>query len=235
MIVAFKQTLESLRNLDYGVQIKKMTLGQTLSYWIKYIILIAVLGLVIGIGAVVYFAPQVPKLVNEKVPEIEFAIRGGKLTTNQKLPITWQDNESSIYIDETKIVIKSPDGKSSEIKFADVKEDFSFNKKMVVDWIAVNQSLLLILGIGLVLVLTLLLSLLGILGQLLQMALWTVGFWILSLVLKKNLKYLEVLRFVIVASVPALILDIFGLRLLSMGVMAFYTGIWIYRLPVKNK
>lgn len=213
MIAAFKQTLESLRNLDYGVQIKKMTLGQTLSYWIKYIILIAGLGLVIGIGAVVYFAPQIPKLVTEKMPD---------------LPYSWQDNGTEINFDKEKIVFKTSDGQIQEIKVA-------LDKTTIVTWTLANQPLIIVLGIALVLILILVMGLFTVLSQLLQMALWTVGFWILSLVLKKNLKYLEVLRFVIVASVPALILDIFGLRLLSMGVMAFYTGIWIYRLPVKNK
>ncbi len=235
MIATFKQTFESLKNLDYGVQIKKMTVGQTLSYWSKYVLLIGILGLIIGIGAVVYFAPQTPKLITENVPDVQFEIKQGKLTTNQKLPFTWQDNESSIYIDETKIIIKSPDGKSPEVKFADIKEDFSFNKMVIANWVANNQTLLLVLGIVLVLVLVLVIGLFGVLGQLFQMALWTVGFWILAIVLKKNLKYLETLKFVIMASVPALAFDIFGLPLLSMAVLAFYAGVWIYRLPTKNK
>lgn len=205
MIAAFKQTLESLRNLDYGVQIKKMTLGQTLSYWIKYIILIAVLGLVIGIGAVVYFTPQIPKFVADKTVE---------------QPFVWKESGMEVYIDQEKFVVTSPDGKINEMKMS-----------LILD----NPGKILAMGIALVFMSVLFFGALIILGQLFQIALWTVGFWILGLVLKKNLKYLEVLRFVIVASVPALILDIFGLRLLSIGVMAFYTGIWIYRLPVKNK
>ena len=242
MIAAFKQTIESLKNLNYGVSIKKMTLGQALSYWVKYVILFAVLGLVVGIGAVVYFAPQIPKLVTEKAPEIDFAVKGGKLTTNQKLPFAWQDNGTEIYIDETHATFKNSEGKSQEIKFADFKEDFSFNKKMVVDWTTANQTLLLGLGVGLVLILVLIAGSIGILGQFFQMALWTVGFWILNLILKKNLKYLETFRFVVVASVPALILDMINflfndkiLSLLSMAVFVFYAAIWIYRLPTKNK
>jgi hypothetical protein len=235
MIATFKQTLESLRNFDYGVQTKKLTLGQTLSYWFKYIILIGICGLVIGVGAVVYFTPQIPKLITEKVPEVEFAIKDGKLTTNQKLPFSWKDNEMEIYIDETYATFKNNEGKSQEIKFADIKEELSFNKKIVVDWVMANQTWLLVGGVILVLLLTVVVGSFTVLGQLLQMALWAVGFWILAMILKKNLKYLETLRFVIVASVPALVLDIFGLRLISMAVLAFYVGMWIYRLPSKNK
>lgn len=205
MIATFKQTFESLKNLDYGTQIKKMTLGQTLSYWSKYIILLGICGLVVGIGAVVYFAPQIPKFVSDK-------------TTEQ--PFIWKENGMEVYIDQEKFVATSPDGKVNEIKMS-----------LILD----NQGKILALGIIVVVIGVFSLGTVGVLAQLFQMALWTVGFWILGLILKKNLKYLEVLRFVIVASVPALILDIFGLRLLSMGVMAFYTGIWIYRLPRKNK
>ncbi|MEK7504270.1 MAG: hypothetical protein AAB550_02110 [Patescibacteria group bacterium] len=213
MIATFKQTFESLKNLDYGVQIKKMTLGQALTYWSKYIILIGILALVIGIGAVVYFAPQAPKLITEKMPE---------------LPYSWQDNGTEISIDKEKIVFKTPDGKIQEVKVA-------LDKTTIVAWTSANQLLMMVMGIALVLVLVLVIGLFGVLGQLFQMALWTVGFWILGIILKKNLKYLEVFKFVIIASVPALVLDIFGLSLFSMAILAFYTGIWIYRLPRKNK
>lgn len=205
MITAFKQTFESLRNLDYGTQIKKMTLGQTLTYWIKYIILIGICGLVIGIGAVVYFAPQIPKFVSDK-------------TTEQ--PFIWKENGMEVYIDQEKFVVTSPDGKVNEIKMSLILN---------------NPGKILALGIVVVIIGVLSLGIVSILGQLFQIALWTVGFWILGLILKKNLKYFEVLKFVIVASVPALVLDILTLRLLAMGILAFYTGIWIYRLPRKNK
>ena len=105
-----------------------------------------------------------------------------------------------------------------------------------------GQNLVKLFLAFLVLILVLIAGSIGILGQFFQMALWTVGFWILNLILKKNLKYLETFRFVVVASVPALILDMINflfndkiLSLLSMAVFVFYAAIWIYRLPTKNK
>lgn len=201
MLRTFKQTIESVKNLDYGPQILKLSLRQVIWYWFKYVLFIGILIFGLGISAVVYFTPQIPKFISEKAAE---------------QPFVWKEGGMEIYLDQEKFVATSPDGVVNEIKTSSILN---------------NQGKILGLGIIVVLFIVLSIGIAGIIRQLFQVVLGALGFWILGLVLKKRLKYSNAIKIVIFASVVPLLLSIFNLTFISMVVWAFYSGAWIYRLP----
>ncbi len=233
---------ELLKDLNYGSKVIKQTLGQVIWFWFKYVLAIGICGLVIGISALFYYTPQFPKLLTEKVPEVQFTIKNGKLTTNQQLPFKWDDGRMFVYIDENKIILSDSKGENNEIKFADIKEEVKFDKNMIVKWSTENKLWLLGVGLAILFSLILVLGIFYLLWQTIMFLVWSLGFWIFSFILKKKLGYLDIIKLVITASVIPLFISTLNivfqdriLNILSFGILVFYCGIWIYHLPSGKK
>ena len=93
MIATFKETFTSLQDLKYGQTIIKKTVRQALWYWTKYILLITTLGVILAIAALAYYAPQLPKLLGDQIPDIDLTLKGGLASTTGKQPFIVGDDK----------------------------------------------------------------------------------------------------------------------------------------------
>ena len=82
--------MESLRDLNYGSVVIKNSLSHAIWHWFKYVLGIGIGGLVIGVSALVYFTPQIPKFLSEKLPDINLTLKDGKVSTNIPEPYVWE-------------------------------------------------------------------------------------------------------------------------------------------------
>jgi hypothetical protein len=259
MLATFKETWKSIGDLSYGKQLIKRTVGESFWYWFKYPLTIAILILVLGVAAVTYFSPQVPRLAEKYIPEGEFSVIGGKADTTVKQPFVWEDSnfafivniagqeedldtyESGVLILEDRMIVKNPNDGLRTVKWSDV-EDFTISKSLVVNGLDTNKLIILAIGLSIVLVLVVVGLGFYVLYQTVALLVGALGFFIVAKILKRALPYTDVLKLMYYAAVPAFLINLLNalmpnslLPIVSMGVFVFLAANWIYRLPKVSK
>jgi len=250
---------ESLKDFNYGSKIIKRTLGQVVWYWFKYVLMIGILILVMGMFALVYFTPQIPKFLDNKLPEISLSIKDGQVSTSVAEPYVWGDKNMALVINtqgtvddlkdyqagvlilKNKLVVKN-ENETKLVDLSDIKEEVKFDKAGIVKWSTENKMWLLVVGFAILLSLLLILGIFYLIWQAITFLFWSFGFLLYSKILKKKLQYLDILKLVITASVIPLFISALNivfqdkiLSILSFGVLVYYCAIWIYHLPSGKK
>ncbi len=250
---------ESLKDLNYGAKIIKQTLAQVIWYWFKYVLMIGICVLGFGIFAVVYFTPQIPKFLSDKLPEVGLSIKDGQVSTNVTEPYVWGDNnmalvintkgtvddlkdyQSGVLILKNKLVVKN-ENETKFIDLSDFKDETSLDKNMIVKWSADNKLWLLGVGFALLVIIILILGIFYLIWQTMMFLIWSLGFWVFSFILRRKMQYINCIKLVITASVVPMFISalniVFQDRILpfiSTAIFIFYTGIWIYHLPSVKK
>lgn len=259
MIATVKETIRSWRDLGYGNQIVKKTFGQTLWYWTKYYIFILLAMAGIGVASLVYITPQLSRMAQDKLPDVSFDIKDGKLSTTVPEPYL-EGDEDFVFIINTKgkvedlqafksgvilladsVAIKN----ENETRIVDLKDvdDVSVTKQAVVDWVSTNQPT--ILGIGLLALAVLVLIAGGTVwvGKVVAFFLWAVLVWVAAKLMGKVVTYMDSVKLVVYASVMPLFLNLLGsfvqsdaLTWITLIVFLFYSVAWSNSLPsVKKK
>jgi len=254
MIATFRETIESLRDLEYGKEIIKKTVGQSFWYWLKYPLAITIILSFVWIAVVIYFTPRISRLADQYLPEVDLTVRDGMATTTMKQPLVWE-GFGSVFIFNLKGSERDLDGYKNGlliledrviakggrvervIKWSEFEHDFQITKQGVVDTLSKNKFTILVV----LLVIMLLRDVLGfgflVLSQTIIFLVWSVLFWIVARIFHKPLKYLDIFKLSLYAAVPALLVDLLNgllpgsvLSTLSMGVFVFYGLAWLYRL-----
>lgn len=260
MIATFKETLTSLRDLKYGQTIIKKTVGQALWYWTKYILLITALGVILAIAALAYYAPQLPKLLGDQIPEIELTIKSGIASSTVKQPFFAGDDKfifilntagkpedldkypAGVLILADKIVAKQDTGSTRTYPLKDFP-DGTFTKTILLDWIRHNQPTILGLGAGAILIFAIFITSFTWAWKLGGLAIFALLVWLASRIIKRNLNVADSLKLVLYASVlPTLVSTISILSpssqissIIQLGLLLLYSIGWLWYLPAKKK
>ncbi len=256
MIATFKETFTSLQDLKYGQTIIKKTVRQALWYWTKYILLITTLGVILAIAALAYYAPQLPKLLGDQIPDIDLTLKGGLASTTGKQPFIVGDDKFIFILNTTgkpedldkypagilvladKVVAKQDIGSTRTYPLKDFP-DGTFTKTIILDWVKHNQPTILGLGAGAILIFAIFIT--GFtwawkLGGLIILALLV---WLTSRILKRNLNFADSFKLVLYASVlPTLVGAISILSptsqissIIQLGLLLLYSLGWLWYLP----
>lgn len=259
MITTFKETLTSVKDLRYGQQIIKKTVGQTFWYWLKYVLLAAIVAFVLSLAALTYFVPQIPQLAEKAVPDITIAIKDGKFTTDAKEPLILGDENFPIIINtkgkasdldsyktgvlvlENEIIAKD-ESQTRIVKFSEFDEDISLNKPTVVNWLKDHKIGLLIAGLVIAFIGELIFLSIFLIWKSVTFLLAALLLWVGALALKRKIQYEDSLKLIIYAAVPSLIVSFLFTftgsdlgSLISLVVWVFFASSWLSRLPVANK
>jgi len=259
MIATFKETLASLQDLKYGQTIIKKTVGQALWYWTKYLLLITVLAVILAIAALTYYAPQLPKLLQDQIPNLDLTIKDGQASSTVKQPFVAGD-EKFIFILDTagkledldkypagilvladKIVAKKD---TADIRTYPLKDfpDGTFTKTQVLDWTKNNQ--LAILGIGAIAAIFLGLFITGLTWtwKVSGLVIFALLVWVASRLIKRTISVADSLKIVLYASVlPTLVSAVSILSpaskvssIIQLGLLLIYSVGWLWYLPPKK-
>ncbi len=250
MIATFKETIKSLRDVKYGKEIVKKSVGQALWYWTKYLLLIVGVGVVLAVAALTYYTPQLAKLAMVNLPDVTLSVKDGQVSTDVPQPFVRGDDNFLFIIDTKgsvdnldkakagvlilgdKIVTKS-ERETRIVSLQDV-QDFTTSKSLVVAWINTHQ--MTIFGLGLALILTTVAVLGGLfwLWEVAGFALWALVLLLAAKLMKKNLLYINAFKIAAYASVISLLiraLTLFSggaiLSLLALAAFLFYALSWI--------
>lgn len=258
MIATLRETWRSLQDLKYGNEIVKKTVGESLWYWSKYLLISSVVGLVISLGILAYLVPQSGGFAEKNFPDLEARIKDGKVETNVQQPFVEGSEEFAIIVNtegsvddlddfnsgllllEDKLVAKS-DGQMRVVELREF-EGLEFNKPMVISWINNNQPTIFVVGMVSVLVLVVLLTAFYWFSRLISFFFSALLIWVGGLLFKKSLPYLDALKITIYGSVlPFLITIVFfafpnnAMSWLVLVVFLFYSLAWTYNLNPQAK
>ena len=245
MIAIFKETITSLQDLKYGPKIFAKTGKQAYWYWTKYFLALAGIGLFLILAVITYFVPQVPKFLSQNFPGVQPAIYtaedGGSFILDTTGKITDLSNyKAGILVTSGKIFFKDQQSNVQEIaikKFGDT----AFDKNTVVDWSGKNKPLLwgIIAGFAV----TTFLFYIGFLyiSYLVIMLAAAAGIWVVCLILKTRISYINSLKLVFYASVLPLIVSSFSFLagndqiafIIQTGLFLIYAVGWLWYLPKK--
>ncbi len=256
MRATFKETWTSIRDLEYGKEIVKKTVGQAFWYWFKYVLTISLVILGLSVATLTYLTPQIPQFAEKTLPDIQVHIKDGKLTTDAKQPLELGDDSFKIILNtagaETDLdqikngaliladrILFKDDTQTKTVKFSELDQEVSADKPTIVNWLKDHRLGLLMLGLVIALVTGIVL--LG--GYLVWKTLvFLLGSLILLLVgkiLHRNLTFVDSLKLTIYAAAPALMISvIFTLTAsqigptLSLITWVFLATAWFLKLPI---
>lgn len=252
MLATFRETITSLKDLNYGKTIITKTVGQAIWYWTKYLLLISIIGFILSLGLLAYYTPQSHALAREHFPDIDLTLKAGKLTAS---PFTQEGKDIVLIINtkgspsdldkypagllllEDKYIIKDNSGRTETRDYADLG-DFHLDKPLVINWLSQNQFLVFVIGLICLLIITLLLTFLSWTIRVIAFFIWAVLVWIVALFLKRQISYLDSFKLVLYASVLPLLLSPIAhpvTSLISFGVFVYYSLSWLSRLDRRVK
>lgn len=259
MIATFRETWTSLGDFRYSSTIVGKTAGQAMWYWTKYLLLLVAILFVLSLGLLVYYTPQLPRLLNKNLPDIQLSVKKGQVSTNVKEPYVMGDANFSFIINtkgtiddlngvksgalllKDKIVVKFQDGQSRIQDLSDVG-DLTLDKKTIIGWVTQNKSTLLTTGLFAILILLLFMSSFYWAWKILTLLLWSLLFYLAAVILKRTVTYVDTLKLTLYASVLPLFISAFSFfspdkasSLISLAVFTLYTSAWIHKLPTKAK
>ncbi len=256
VIATFKETLASLRDLKYGQTIIKKTVGQALWYWTKYLLLITALGVILAIAALTYYAPQLPKLLGDQIPDIDLTLKGGLASSTVKQPFIAGDDKfifilntagkledldkypAGILILSDKIVAKQDSGSTRTYPLKDFP-DGTFTKTIILDWVKHNQLAILGLGAGAILLFATFITGFTWAWKLGGITIFALLIWLASHIIKRNLNIADSLKLVLYASVLPTLVGAVSLlsttsqisSIIQLGLLLLYSLGWLWYLP----
>lgn len=253
MLATFKETIHSFRDLRHGDNIVKNSVGHELWYWTKYLLTLAILGLVVALAVLTYFTPQLFKIASQTLPDITITVKEGKASANVPQPFVRGDENFSFIIDTKgdgqeldkyksgmlltadKLITKS----TNETRITELKEveDFTASKAMVVDWLKTHQATILIAGIVLALLIFVLMGGMYYAWNMLWFLIWSLLLLIVGKIFKKKLVFTNAFKLVVHASVFAFfvqfiatLLSVRNADMVALLVVLFYSISWTYNL-----
>lgn len=229
MFNVFKETWVGLRDLNYGSQIIKFSWKKVYKHWFSAFVWVFVVWTLGAIAFWTYFAPQIPKVI---------------MDTSLAKPMVVGDTKNVLMIDNNATASALSSYKAALLVG---KENFWYkvddktgqiSKTSVLAFIKDNKAKVWFLGTTFVIVITIFMVFSLCFSQILGILFWSIIFRLGGKILSKKLNYVETLKICAYASVPGIFINGFSLR--SMGMLgtilplvlfAWYSGMWIYKLP----
>jgi hypothetical protein len=256
VIKTFKETVASIQDPNYGQVIISKPFRPALWYWTKYLILISVIPLIIGIFAFTRYLPESPKFIQDKFPEGKLTFKSNHLSTSLKEPYQ-VGNQDFVFIIDTKgdakelagftsgvllltdkAVIKTQDNQLEDQDYSKIP-DFSITKAQLSSWVSQHLFALWLGGFVIILILGMVSFGLAWAFRLAIYLLWALAFWIFGkYLLKKTLTFLQSLSIVLYASIVQLVLSLFLaiapnqlLDALGTVLFVYFAFTWLRNLP----
>lgn len=239
MLSTFRETIKSLQDVSYGRTIETYSLLRCLWYWSKYLLLIASIPAVTLVLAVTYYTPQLPSLIQSRLPDFELEFSNRRLTYFSPQPLTAGgkgmvfkvdlsgvqsdiDNyESGVLVLEDKFIIKDPDGGLNIKPYPDLGK-FRFSRSQIAGLVADRQLAVwgILTGISLFFVVT---TTVGYwMSNLLIMILGSVVLWGAFRIFRRPLPFTVFLKLSLYASVLPLLVA--AVNALSPNVILHFLG-----------
>lgn len=259
MLATLRETLSSLGDLGFGRVIVTRTTGQALWYWTKYVLFVAGLVWAVVAGMLAYYAPQLPRLLTQYLPQLELTVSGGRVTSQTAQPFVWGDRDFALVVDTAgkvadldpyqagaliladRIVAKAADGQIRVYQLKDT-DNFSFAKEKVVDWVSRYRGLILTAGLLVAAAAVALGGAVYWLFQLLSLVVWAALFWLVARLLKRSVTYMDGLKMATYAAVLPLLFGVVGVFApsrffpwLALALFLFFGLAWIKYLPAKSE
>ena len=259
MLSTFRETLTSLQDKNYGQVISQKSLRQAIWYWTKYLLLLTLIPIVLGLIALTYFVPQLPKLLDTTLPDFSLAIRNNRLVQFAPQPFSWGNSDFSFLVDIThpqanlndykagiliqsdRVVTKDLDGAVTTQPLQKLM-DFNLSKPQGVSWTKDNTPLLLALGLSTLILGALVISSTSWLLQISAMSLWSTILWLVGRLIHRPLPFQTLFKLALYASVLPLLVSAVNvlsssaaLEFLSLGLFLFYFLSWFWNLTTSPK
>lgn len=257
MLKTVRETLASLKDKSYGNIIVSQSLGSSLWYWTKYLLVFTIIPWVVFVLMLTYFLPQLPRALRENLPDAQIALRNGHFSTSLpdgshfgdksfSLVINTQATDSSVLkeydsgvlIASSAAYVRSSDG-TSDYSHYPQNINFTVSKSQVVSWVSSHQGQI---WLGSFVALTLLAAFMSTLYWVYSLFLYALGglaLWLVARVSRRQLNIAGAMKLSIYASIlPFLVGTLFSvssnsLIVLVLLVIYFYLGYtWIQNLPL---
>ena len=255
MLTTLKETWASLQDLKYGEKIVVKTVRQCIWYWSQYFIVLALITWILIIAVVTYFTPQLSKIVNDKLPDVDIAIKDGLVESSVPQPYIFKDKSNFAFVLDTngkpedlndydsgliilkdKVVAKNQPNETRIYELKDVK-DFYVDKEVITSWIKKNTTKLWGIVVIAITILGVFLSIIFWAWNLGGYAGWAVVLWLVSKLLKGNLDFANSFKLVVFAAVLPTIISAFSIfsnngfaNYLTTGLLLFYALAWMWNL-----
>ncbi len=254
MLATFRETLTSLQDKYYGKVISTRSLPQAIWYWSKYLLLLFLIPIVLAIILLTYFVPQLPHLLETKLPEFSLSIKQNRLVQFSPQPFSLGNSDFSLLIDVSgqevsladykagiliqsdKIITKDPNGSVTTQPFQNLK-DFDLSRPQVISWTKDHTLLVWALGLSALSIAVLIMGSLSWAFQISTMSLWSMVLWVVGRLIHRPLPYQTLLKLALYASVLPLIVSAVNvlssntiLEYLSVALFLFYFLSWFWHL-----
>lgn len=227
MFKTFSETIHSIKDANYGNVIIEKGIKYCVHYWLNYLVAITLIPIVLFIGLVTYLVPQLSKLITISIPSGKVEISNGKLISNVKQPFFLGSQEFGLVLDTSsvsghiydkyngilllsdKLVIKGPNGDNLTKKYSELSNS-TITTQDVINWVNKNQIKIWFILCGIILA-TSLASLLIYIGyKIFTILIWSGLLFTIATVLKKNIKFSQIVCISLYASVPPLVISLFA-------------------------
>lgn len=219
----------------YGQAIVAKTVSQSFFFWLKYFFFILILYFLLLVGMVVYYVPQLSQLAKKTLP-ISLSLTHGQLILDPPTPLEFKFSDASVTFGTTGITTKYPDGQTDSQSYP-TNQNYSLTRVQAVEWLASNQSSLLLIGILGALLLVFSLGLVYAAFQLLLIFILVLVATLVSRLRCSNLNFSVNCKLVFHALVPPLLLSLLapGLvsTLITFVLFGYYYFTWIKNLPLQ--
>lgn len=257
MFASIKQLFADLQDKSAGQKISSWPLKTPLIIYTKLFLLLAAIVVLTSVYLLVYFVPQLPKIVSETVPDITVSMNQKQLSITPPEPLILSSPEGSLIVDtrdnpddyssypagvfiyRDRIESKDGTGLSQTINFENVP-DFDLSTSAVVNWLTANKNKIIWTLLAGITVISPLLTGIVWLSRLLSFYLASSVIFIMLKVFKRPLPFSRILPVVVYASILPLLISyilFFAphplLNFLNLGLFVFFTLSWL--LPLTSR
>ncbi len=259
MIATIKETWASIRNLEYGQQIVKKTVGQAFWYWFKYVLAISLVLVVMALASLTYFTPQLPKFAETMLPNISITVKDGKLTSTAPQPYVAGDAnfmfilntkgrvedadklKAGVLVLADRAIVKN-DTETRVFNFSDIKDNFTLTKNGVINWLKDDKSTLLLIGLVIILIGTIITLGTYLISKWIAFIIGALILFVMAKIIHRSVSFGDTLKLAIYAAVPSLIVSLLltftpnqSNSVITLGVWIFFACAWLVKLPLEKK
>lgn len=199
--------------------------GHSLHFWISWVIFSSVLPLLVFIGYLTYYVPQLSGIITDFLPDAWISLKSGNFSSSLPYPFRYQSENFTLVINPAageeelsdqigstlvlsdRLLIRTQSDTIQSFKFSSLPE-FSVSRNQAADWIQNNLVLVWIMGLLIILTTALFIGIfyfsykfmtfLGLAGLV----------WLYFKIGKQSQKFWSILAIVIYASVASLLVEV---------------------------
>ncbi len=216
------ETIASLKDKTYGRVIITKTIKECFIHWLKIALVFSAFYLAMAIVTAVYEIPQLPKIAKSNFPNGEILLQDGHLSSTLEQKTLLQTSDFTVTVDPSakitdpdsipfgvlitsdKLYAKAPDEPVKTIELSKLP-NLTLSKDSLAKYFSENQLKILGIALAAILIIGLIATIIYILTQAIGMVVWASVFFVVAKILRKPIEYRDMVKLVIYASVPWLL------------------------------